>query len=303
MRRSFSNLGAAHRGYIYQDVVTAYFMALCLANQSGTLIVDKKLFAEDRFDDLTIRDHRGYVRRQFKRSDDPNRPLRRQDFTQDTYGLRLNYLVRTLKQAGENPADEYRLCVPWIVPTADDIVPYLEEVEAASSFEGYRTRIFRLRADKLWPDGEDAIWSPLKKHEGFTREDFMTFSQRFYIELQCPQASVNFQNPHQLERLLIDLLTNRIGIGRYPNQNLDAAKTAENLAWRAYEARTKSETIQLEDIERHLQLHRDYGRVSQIFPVVKEAYVSRDQSLRSLEDIVTRKTQTVLVDPPGSGKS
>ena len=303
MRRSFSNLGAAHRGYIYQDVVTAYFMALCLANQSGTLIVDKKLFAEDRFDDLTIRDHRGYVRRQFKRSDDPNRPLRRQDFTQDTYGLRLNYLVRTLKQAGENPADEYRLCVPWIVPTADDIVPYLEEVEAASSFEGYRTRIFRLRADKLWPDGEDAIWSPLKKHEGFTREDFMTFSQRFYIELQCPQASVNFQNPHQLERLLIDLLTNRIGIGRYPNQNLDAAKTAENLAWRAYEARTKSETIQLEDIERHLQLHRDYGRVAQIFPVVKEAYVSRDQSLRSLEDVVTREAQTVLVGPPGSGKS
>ena len=72
MGRSFGNLGAAHRGYIYQDVVTAYFMALCLANQSGTLIVDKKLFAEDRFDDLTIHDHRGYVRRQFKRSDDPN---------------------------------------------------------------------------------------------------------------------------------------------------------------------------------------------------------------------------------------
>jgi len=303
MARPFGNLGAAHRGYIYQDVITAYFMALCLANQSGILTVDKKLFDEDRFDDLTIIDARGYVRRQFKRSDDPNRPLRREDLTQAAYGLRLDYLVRTLKQAGENPADEYRLCVPWIVPTADDIAPYLEKAEAASSFEGYRTQIFRLRADELWPEGGNAIWSPLKKPEGFTRADFIKFSQRFYIELQCPQASLNFRNPNQLEKLLIELLTNRIGIGRYPNQDLDAAKTAEVLAWRAYEARAKGETIQLEDIERHLQLHRDYGRVAQTFPVVKEAFVSRGRSLQALENAVKQETKTIIIGPPGSGKS
>ncbi len=61
MAKSSGNLGSAHRGYIYQDVVTAYFMALCLANQSGTLTVDRKFFDEDRFDDLSIRDRRGYV--------------------------------------------------------------------------------------------------------------------------------------------------------------------------------------------------------------------------------------------------
>jgi len=303
MARSFGNLRAAHRGYIYQDVVTAYFMALCLANQSGILTVDKKLFPEDRFDDLGIHDSRGYVRRQFKKSEDPNRPLRREDFTQDTYSLRLNYLVRTIKQAGENSADEYRLCVPWIVPTADDIAPYLEEIEASSSFEGYRTRIFKLRASDLWPEDKDAIWSPLKKPEGFTRADFINFTQHFFIELQCPHASLDFRNPNQLEKLLIELLTNRIGIGRYPNQNLDAAKKAEVLAWRAYEARVQGETIQLEDIERHLQLHRDYGRVAQTFPVVKEAFVSRGQSLQALENTVKQEAKTIIIGPPGSGKS
>jgi hypothetical protein len=303
MARSFGNLRAAHRGYIYQDVVTAYFMALCLANQSGILIVDKKLFPEDRFDDLGIHDSRGYVKRQFKKSDDPNRPLRREDLTQDTYGLRLNYLLRTFMQSGENSADEYRLCVPWIVPTADDIAPYLEEIEASSSFESYRTRIFKLRASELWPEGKDAIWSPLKKPEGFTRTDFINFSQRFLIELQCPQASLDFRKPHQLEKLLIELLTNRIGIGRYPNQNLDAAKTTEVLAWRACEARANGETIQLEDIERHLQLHRDYGRVAQTFPVVRESFVSRDQSLEALENTIKQEAVTIVVGPPGSGKS
>jgi len=303
MVKSLGNLGAAHRGYIYQDVVTAYFMALCLANQSGILTVDKKLYPEDRFDDLEIHDSRGYVRRQFKRSDSPNRPLRREDLTQDTYSLRLNYLIRTFKQAGESPADEYRLCVPWAVPTADDIAPYLEEIETSSSFEGYRTRIFKLRADELWPEDKDAIWSPLKKPEGFTRADFINFTQRFFIELQCPQASLDFRKPNQLEKLLTELLTNRIGIGRYPNQNLDAVKTAEVLAWRANEARAKGETIQLEDIERHLQLHRDYGRVAQTFPVVKEAFVSRCQSLQALENTVKQEEKTIIIGPPGSGKS
>ena len=303
MVRSFGNLRAAHRGYIYQDVVTAYFMALCLANQSGILIVDKKLFPEDRFDDLAIRDNCGYIRRQFKKSDDPKRPLRREDLTQDGYGLRLNYLIRTFTQANEDPANEYRLCVQWIVPKAGDITPYLEEIEAPSSFENYRTRIFKLRASELWPEGKDAIWSPLKKPEGFTRADFINFAQRFLIELQCPQASLDFRNPNQLEKLIIKLLTDRIGVGRYPNQNLDAAKTAEVLAWRAYEARAQGETIQLEDIERHLQLHRDYGRIAQTFPVVKEAFVSREQSLQELENTVKQEAQTIIIGPPGSGKS
>ena len=305
MTESFGNLGSAHRGYIYQDVVTAYFMVLCLAHQSGILTVDKKLFDQDRFDDLAIRDRRGYVRRQFKRSDNLNRPLRREDFTQDRYGLRLNFLIRTHKQAEENrnPADEYRLCVPWRSPTDDNITPYLEEVDAVSSFEGYRTRIFQLRADKLWPESGNAIWSPLQGTHDFTREDFIDFARRFFIELECPLASVDFKHPLQLENLIIDLLTNRVGIGRYPNQDLDAPSIAESLAWRAYQARTKGETVALQDIENHLRLRRDYGREAQRFPIVKEVYVSRDHYLQTLEDAVTREAQTVLVGPPGSGKS
>jgi hypothetical protein len=190
MTQSSRNLGSAHRGYIYQDVVTAYFMTTCLANQSGTLTVDRKICSEDRFDDLTIRDRRGLVRRQFKRSDNPDRPLLREDFTQDRYGLRLDHLIRTYKQAGAEAADEYRLCVPWVKPTDIHVVSYLEETDAVSSFEGYHTRIFRLQAEPIWPENTTPLWSPLRTPSGFTRQDFIDFSQRFLIELECPAASI-----------------------------------------------------------------------------------------------------------------
>lgn len=302
MAKTSRGLGKAHRGYIYQDIATAYFMASCLVEQSGTLIVDRKLVDDDRFDDLSIQNERGFVRRQFKRSDNENRPLSHQDFTQEKHNLRLDNLILTHLRMSTRIADEYRLCVTWIFSSEEAISSALIEVPSASSFAGYRTRLFRLNPDEIWPEKSISQWSPLRKGL-VTREQFVEFSERFIIELGCPHASTDFKTPSQLEMLIIDMLRDKVGIGRYPNQHLDPADVAEQLAWRAYQARTRSEEVTLADIEKHLRLRRDYGREAQIFPVIKEAYVKRDRFIHLVETTVSTSDQTVVVGPPGSGKS
>ena len=97
-----NDLGSAHRGYIYQDISTAYFMAECLANQTGLLTVDRKICSDDRFDDLSVKTSSGLVRRQFKRSDDPARPLKREDLATTNYSLRIDHLIQTFLAAGSD---------------------------------------------------------------------------------------------------------------------------------------------------------------------------------------------------------
>ena len=61
------SLAAAHKGYFYQDIVTAYFLARSLVEPVRSTTVDAKLHGDDRFDDLLITADDGKaVRRQFK---------------------------------------------------------------------------------------------------------------------------------------------------------------------------------------------------------------------------------------------
>lgn len=48
------SLGSAHEGYEYQDLLTAYFiLAEILHNHEADFIIDRKVSANDTFDDLT----------------------------------------------------------------------------------------------------------------------------------------------------------------------------------------------------------------------------------------------------------
>ena len=59
-------LNPAHRGYEYQDLMTACRLVDVVLGEKQTVLVDEKLFTGDRFDDLTTSDHRGRERTQFK---------------------------------------------------------------------------------------------------------------------------------------------------------------------------------------------------------------------------------------------
>jgi hypothetical protein len=48
-------LDQAHKGYEYQDLVTAYFILREVLNGNSTkFTIDQKQFKGDRFDDLTV---------------------------------------------------------------------------------------------------------------------------------------------------------------------------------------------------------------------------------------------------------
>src|SRR5438128_931239 len=117
---SRGNLQPAHRGYRYQDIATAYVLVRSLIERFDRVLVDRKQVADDRIDDLEIAARGVVVRRQFKSSEDPNRPIGSADFTGADSTLRIDRLVLTYVRAGESPAHEYRLCATWQPPAQDD---------------------------------------------------------------------------------------------------------------------------------------------------------------------------------------
>jgi len=47
-------LSSAHQGYRYQDLVTAYFLARSIVEQFDEVIVDRKRYKGDLFDDIEL---------------------------------------------------------------------------------------------------------------------------------------------------------------------------------------------------------------------------------------------------------
>jgi hypothetical protein len=304
MRQRKGDLGPAHEGYIYQDIATAFFMGERLAERSAAVIVDRKMVINDRFDDLTVRSARGIVRRQFKRAQSPNRKLQRSDLTSDNHDLRIDQLVRTFRQQASTPPDEYRVCVTWLSPDEPDLVPYLkEDITLAPSFPGHQTRMFRLDAQAVWPGDSAPIWASLREAGDLDRQDFLDFATRFVLEVECPHASLDFRNPGPLEFLLLRLLTERVGIGRYPNAHLDPISTADQLARRASVARARHEELTVAEIETAAAIRTDYGREAQRFPVDQAVLVDRGAHLTTLEQASVDSQRVVLTGPPGCGKS
>lgn len=299
---SGGGLGAAHQGYIYQDQATSYFFASSLLERYAGVTVDRKMVADDRFDDLAVQHNARHVRRQFKSSDNAGLALDLKDLLTVRRKLRIDDLVRSYKRAGVGAADEYRLCATWLTPADPELLRLLEPVKAELSFPGHPSKTFRFRADLIWPDGGTSLRRPLREASDITRQEFLDFSQRFIIELECPLASCDFSNPGQLESLLLNLLTDSIDIGRYPNQNRTAVDVAALLQQFAARTRAAGRTVAPADVERELQLQKDFGRVDQQFPIEMTAVIKRVPLRREIKGQLGNR-RVIVVGPPGSGKS
>lgn len=298
-----SSLAAAHKGYLYQDIATAYFLAQSLVEGVQSTTVDAKIHPSDRFDDLlTTADNGNKVRRQFKHSDAPL-VFESSFLSGDKYSLRIDELIKSWQS---DPATtrkaEYRVCVTWRTPTSQKDCFCLKASNAPSSFAG-QSRCFELNVDAIWPKRQPPNFKHLKLTK---RADFVAFAKRFIIELECPRASLDLDRPGAMEKLLLDVLSNRVGFGRYPNQKRGPVEASAQLILLAVKTRgadPQHSTLPPARVIAELGLITDYGRIAQQFPFKAEVFVSIPDLRKKLLQKVKAGGITVLSGGPGAGKS
>lgn len=301
-------LGAAHRGYAYQDLVAAYLLVRALVERFESVVVDRKATDDDRFDDIEVNSAGTRVRRQVKSSADPSAALSISDFDSTTSSLRFDRLVNTMSGQGRAAASEYRLSATWQPPTPTDALSrLLVGSDDSGTFPGYPTKTFRLNLDVLWPAGKTPALPSLvhmpPDAKALSREDVARFCERFVIEVSLPPASLELTAPGSLERLLLGLISDRIGIGRYPNQDRDAVDVAALAIHLASMARVAGDTLRPEDIVQRLQLRTDFGRIAQAFPIDKAVLQERRPQRRRLREAIEQGGVLLAIAGPGSGKS
>ena len=295
-------LSAAHQGYQYQDLVAACVLVRSLVESYDMVIVDRKLFAQDRFDDLEIRSRGRRCRVQVKSHTVDDRRLQLADLTTDHVSTRIDTLVTTCADDA-SPADEYRLSVTYAAPTdqglADCLVP---DQDLDSLVQGFRTQRYRVDHERVWPLEGEAKWEALGEAR-IDRPAFVDFCRRFVIETGLPEMSTALRTPGALEEVLLRELRDGVGVGLWPNEDADPVSVASSLLVAATSARATGQTLRPNDVIRALGLRTDYGRVAQRFPVDVRARVQREQVLESLSDLVGEAGRLVVTGPPGSGKS
>jgi hypothetical protein len=298
-----ASLAAAHKGYFYQDIATAYFLARSLVEPVQSTTVDAKFHAADRFDDLlSVGTDRNKIRRQFKHSSS-QMAFERSFLTSEAYDLRLDQLIKSWQSdPAKVRATEYRVCVTWRMPAAKDDKRIVKKSTAPSSFAG-QSRCFQLDADFIWPKRGQPQFKCLQYTR---RSDFVAFAKRLIIELECPRGSLDLDRPGPMEQLLLSVLSDRVGFGRYPNQQrgpVEAAAQLILLACKTRGADLDRSTLTPDAVVAELGLITDYGRIAQQFPFKANVFVSIPELRRKLVEKVKAGGITVLSGGPGAGKS
>jgi hypothetical protein len=294
-RGSILGLAPAHTGYMYQDLVTAYIMAQALIDNFD-LRVDRKQFEGDIFDDLHLFGRR---RIQLKSSLTSSDPFTLEDLSTKRRNTRIDELVFAARE-DDFASPEYRLSATWQRPQDARLQGALTIVDEASSFEATPTLLFKLEPEALQPGGVTQL---VRNLSSYTEEEIVEFCKRFRLELECPKASLDLSSPGPLEALLFDALRRRIGVGLFPNEDLQVVDTAANLINFATFARAGQRMVKPSDTIQRLRLRTDYGHIAQQFPVNKAVLVQRVFVEDALTEFAAKNSKCVVVGEPGAGKS
>ncbi|MDD4950678.1 ATP-binding protein [Sulfuricurvum sp.] len=319
-------LNCAHEGYDYQDLITSYFILkeILSGNQDSIFVVDKKHTAgtylehdkdgktttkqiPDRFDDLVILRGSSIERKQFKYSNEiVARKLIKSDFANDSKDLALYEVFRTWSEL-RNDFSEFRICLAWDEPENDDIKTILQNVSKLSSFDSLLTKIFQINIDILWPEGTLPLstWENLRKYisrNQIDRNEFKQFCDELIIELELPKASLRFDNPGVLENIVYQQ-AEKLGIGLYPNDNIQINDFLERLAKKVGEYRTRSSEVSVQDVLKDLRVKTDFGHLEQKFEIDQTKNIKNNENFCFFQSQVFENKRTLLIGEPGSGKS
>lgn len=285
-------LRAAATGYKYQDLVGAVSAARVLLRRTLRLSVETKLTPADPFDDLSILSPAGRTRVQIKHSS-LERILSESDFKTGT--LKLNSMVEAHIA---DRASELRLVATWAPPSS---VPWLVRAEGFSVVSEEITDLYRFDANEIWPENATCAWDG---DNLLDRDDFLSFCDRFSMELSAEPMSGTVGEPGPLERRLLSILRDDVGVELHPNR-ADAMHVAGLLCEMVAGVRTKGppRELEFEGIAQYLNLVVDRGRLPQAFPLDAQRFVDRSDLSRALDAELATHAKVIVVGEPGIGKS
>ncbi len=304
---------SAHQGYLYQDILGAYFVAQELALGKGTTKVHfdhKKTPTNipDKFDDLTLYFEHKKLFIQVKYSNEDHRHvLTKQDFSSSgSYDLALYDLFATWKELRSSGCS-WRVCLAWDTPRPDDpIVDVLIPLpDSDSLIQG--TSCYKFNCDALWPTDTGVLpsWRALKSRSAsIDRAEFQAFLDDLVLEVNCPKSTLLSDYTQGLEKLLARVIE-KIGIGIYPNDHLKVRQVAEALCTIAKRRRSTNNhsPISCNEIAQDINILQTNGGVEQDFSIDETLLLDTPHRIDQVVSLLEQHRAIVLTGEPGTGKS
>ena len=280
-----------------------------LKQTDAEIIIDRKDFSGDKFDDLKVKTPNGTTEFQIKYSDDEySHKLAKDDFANGNgHDTALCDLFASWKTRKESENDtQIKLCLAWNRPDDDDpIVEFLKPIQeqalpfsiVAYSFDG----------EVFWPVGNlpPKTWRKFNlavKSGLIDREAFLSFCNELTIILEMPKASLDLKNPGGIENVIIRQ-AEKLGVGIYPNDNLNLEEVIYKLATEVKRSRAMGNRLYINTLMGRLGFIRDYGKFDQRFPVDSAHKVMLDDEIESLHRAIRDSKRVIITGNPGSGKS
>ena len=299
-----------HEGYEYQDYFTVSIILQLMVQQiDAELIIDRKDFRGDKFDDLKLKMSNGNTEFQIKYSDEESsHKLTKDDLANGNgHDTALSDLFASWKMRKESENDtQIKLCLAWNSPTDDDpITEFLKPIQeqslpfsvAAYSFDGNVFWPAEKLPPKSWRKFNAAIKSGL-----IDREAFLAFCNEFTIILEMPKASLDLKNPGALENVIIRQ-TEKVGVGIYPNDALNVEDIIYKLATEVKHSRAMGNRLYTNILVGRLGLIMDYGKFDQRFPVDSTHQIILGDEIERLHTVILDSKRVIISGNPGSGKS
>ena len=183
---------AIHEGYEYQDYFSvSIILQLMLQRKDAEIIVDRKDFNGDKFDDLKVKLSNGITEFQIKYSDEESsHNLTKSDLSNgnghDTALCDLFASWKTRKESENNT--EIKLCLAWGRPADDDpIAKFLKPIQEHTM--PFSTVAYSFDGAAFWPaeDTPPKTWKKFNlkiKSEPIEREDFLAFCNELTFILE-----------------------------------------------------------------------------------------------------------------------
>lgn len=293
-------LNSAHKGYEYQDLLSAYFVASYIAQNKLDVefLIDSKQIDGDKFDDLKIFDGEKVLYRQIKFSE--KHCLEKKDFLKRGYPyLYLKDLFDVWKKTSKENT-EFRLCLAWGNPkNTDKINEVLKPLDLCTKFFP-ETSCYKIDCDSLWPPDDEIIdgWERLKEDsKDIKRAEFKQFLESLIIETNYPSTG-------KLESLLTKKVQ-EIGVGTYPNDHLQIKSVCDQLRLivqnlRADESKRHVSAL---EIAKNCRINLNCGGIDEIFPIDNDLFVDVSDRLQPIRDALDHSNKVIATAAPGAGKS